>query len=200
MNQTQVFLDSEGDAWFGRNREKLGARDPVSDVLAEHKIAPRAVLEIGCGNGWRLKKLRERYHCEADGIEPSRKAVNVAAVPGVRRGWADRLPYRDDLFDLVIFGFCLYVCEPRDLFRIAGEADRVLQEGGHLIIHDFVEANPPYACAYKYRAGVLSYHMNFAGLWLAHPCYRMVARHAVGADEVVVVLRKNSADAFPVLP
>ena len=69
---------------------------------------------------------------ECYGIEPSFKAVETACTSGVNavQGTADRLPYRDGLFDVVVFGFCLYLCDREDLFRIASEADRVLNDQG----------------------------------------------------------------------
>jgi SAM-dependent methyltransferase len=139
MNQTDIMLAGEADAWFKRNRGKLGADDPVGHIIAGLSITPRAVLEIGCANGWRLKRLQQEYRCHVWGVDPSHDAVEEASLPGVLYGTADDLPFCASKFDLVIFGFCLYLCDPADLFRVAAEADRVLADGGTLIIHDFAD-------------------------------------------------------------
>lgn len=200
MKQKDRFMMGEGDAWFNRNRERLGLRDPVTEVIEELKLSPKRVLEIGCSNGWRLKKLFDRYsECTVFGVEPSAAAVDEALISTVLRSTADELPFGSDNFDLVIFGFCLYLVDPADLFRVVTEADRVLRDNGILIIHDFAAWDRPFARAYEHADGVLSYHMDHAKLWLAHPSYVEVIRHG-WHDGDVTVLRKNATGAFPAVP
>ena len=67
-------------------------------------IAPHGVLEIGCSNGWRLEAIREKYGCDCLGIDPA-----DSQFPYIFKGTADSLPYPDNQFDLVIYGFCLYL-------------------------------------------------------------------------------------------
>jgi len=202
MSQTDILLAGEADAWFERNRDKLGLTDPVASVMRNLRIQPKSVLEIGCANGWRLKRMHEEYRCTACGIDPSAAAVAEARnQPGIHRvahGVASRLPFMPDTFDLVIFGFCLYLCDREDLFTIVAEADRVLKDRGHLIIHDFADIEPPFARPYEHRAGMLAYHMDYARLWLAHPWYRRVG-HRAFPDGLVVTLQKRVEGAFPLL-
>jgi SAM-dependent methyltransferase len=198
MNQTAIFIESEGDAWFARNRDRLGERDPVSEMIQDLGLKPKSVLEIGCANGWRLKKLTAAYRCDARGIDPSMAAVEAREVPTVQHGTADALPYLSRQFDLVIYGFCLYVCDPQHWLRIAAEGDRVLAPGGTIIIHDFGDG--PFAHKYKHHADVLTYHLNFAELWLVHPWYRAATSRLLDdGGEVVVALEKN-IHAIPVRP
>jgi SAM-dependent methyltransferase len=176
MSQAEIMLASEGDAWYARNRELLGGNDYVSEALEEAHITPASVLEIGCANGWRLEKLRERYDCNVTGVEPSRQAAIEAAdrrVP-VWNCTASALPVRSRAFDLVVYGFSLYLCDPYDWFRIVMEGDRVLADDGYLIVHDFSEADEPFARRYEHLEGFLSYHVDFSKLWLANPLYRLV--------------------------
>jgi len=72
-------------------------------------------------------------------LEPSNEAVYQAISLGLdaRVGTADVIPFQDKSFDIVIFGFCLYLCDRDDLFKIAAEADRVLKTPGWLLIKDF---------------------------------------------------------------
>lgn len=194
MSQTDIMLESEGDAWLERNRAKLGQHDPVSEVIADLRLQPKRVLEIGCANGWRLARLRAQYGCEVFGVDPSAKAVAEAgglnSVPAAR-GTADSLPLGREMFDLVICGFCLYLTDPADWLRIAAEVNRVLTfYTGVLVIHDFAVKGESFARFYKHNAGVTAYHFDFAKLWLAHPWYMLMERRIIG-DECVTALRKG---------
>jgi|SRR5882724_9378496 len=193
MKQAEVFAESEGDNWLERNRGRPG-RDPVGEAIDHLGLKPQRVLEIGCANGWRLAALRGKYGCEVNGVEPSMQGCIEAAtrrVP-VWRITAENLPAADDAFDLVIYGFCLYLTDPIDWLKIAAEGDRVLKNGGYLIIHDFAEPARPFARRYSHRDDLLAYHMRFSGLWLSHPGYEQVFRHTKDArDECVTVLHKH---------
>lgn len=200
MKQKEAFLESEADAWFNRNRDSLGNVDPVTDAIVSAAIKPRHVLEVGCANGWRLAKLRTMFGCEVIGVEPSREAAMDAArlrIP-VLQTTASCLPVTPGDYDMVIYGFCLYLLDPSDWLRSVAEGDAVLEPGGHLVIHDFAAIARPFARHYEHRAGILSYHFDFAGLWLASPLYHVVARHMVGDDEMVTVLKKSGAVTIPV--
>ena len=54
------------------------------------------------------------------GIEPSAQAVAAACAKGINvmQGTADVLPFDNQSFDIVIFGFCLYLCDREDLFEL----------------------------------------------------------------------------------
>lgn len=199
MRQADIMLESEADAWLERNRDKLGARDRVSEVIEEIRLIPGRVLEIGCANGWRLAKLRDKYNCEVFGVEPSRQGCIEAAalrVP-VAQSSAAILPVRR-IFDVVIYGFCLYLTDPADWLRIAAESDCLLKPGGALIIHDFMET-APFRRRYEHREGMFAYHFDFARLWLAHPLYTLITRQ-IYDDEMVTVLKKLPASSIEVRP
>ena len=130
------------------------------------------VLEIGCGDGTRLAWLKSNVNADCYGIEPSAHAAAAACAKGinVQQGTADLLPFNDQSFDIVIFGFCLYLCDREDLFRIASAADRVLRSPGWLMILDFFSPVPR-TKDYRHRPGVLSYKMDYRTLFAWHPDY-----------------------------
>lgn len=211
-SQKDVFLESEGDEWYARNLEHLRTSGPdaLLSTLEDMGIAPKAVLEIGCSNGYRIAQICRKYQATGFGIEPSARAVGDGRdrFPELQLevGTADALPYPDGQFDLVIFGFCLYLVDPRLHLRCMAEADRVLADGGVLMIYDFIEP-VPYHNEYTHRQGVRSYKMEFSRYLLASPAYRLLRRnmsaqsvlrpdHSVGVD----VLSKNFAAAFPPNP
>ena len=180
--QKEIFLASEADAWFERNREAVARQDLTQDpicravmefaALSNTNGAPLSILEVGCGEGLRLSWLATRLGAQVHGIEPSAKAVAAARERGVdaRRGTADSLPFAGASFDIVLFGFCLYLCDPEDLFRIAAEADRVLKAPSWLVVHDFF-ARTHASRPYHHMAGVMSNKMDFRRLFDWHPAY-----------------------------
>lgn len=211
MNQREAFHQGEGDCWFQRNGAVLhmshatALKNPASDpVLAEIGILrPQRLLEVGCSNGWRLDAARQLFGCDVIGIEPSQQAIRdgMARFPDVQfvEGDASRLLQFSGVVDCVVFGFCLYLCDRTDLFQIAREADRVLADGGHLIIYDFYPVSV-YRNPYSHRPGVFSYKMDHSALWSWHPHYvrwshRVLAHPGADPDDqnerlAVTVLKK----------
>lgn len=195
MRQRDVFLESEADAWFDRNHEALANRDVEVDPLygAVLDIYPKiqsegvtpVILEIGCGEGMRLELFASKLGATVAGIDPSSKAVAKARARGVdaRRGTAEELPWPAATFDILVFGFCLYLCDPEDLFRIASEADRVLKPNSWLLIHDF-HANSFTRRSYHHKSGVYSNKMDFRRLFDWHPAYTCYS-HRIAAHGTV---------------
>lgn len=183
MKQKDIFLQSEGDAWFSRNQQGVVTRKlPDDDILLGEMLdllpdnvrggARIKVLEVGCGDGTRLAWLKHNLNADCYGIEPAAQAVAAARTKGidVEQGTAEVLPFDSESFDLVLFGFCLYLCDREDLFRIASEADRVLRAPGWLMILDFFSPVPR-AKAYHHRPGVQSYKMDYRTMFTWHPYY-----------------------------
>lgn len=204
MKQAQFFMDKEGDRWFERNRDRLGQHDAVSEAIEKYvPIKPTMqVLEIGAANGWRLAKLREKYGCIVTGLDPSHAAAQDAKKHSVTvwTGTAAAMPLRSNAYDIVIYGFCLYLTDPEDWFRIVMEGDRVLKDGGYLIIHDFRMKgdDETFAVPYKHCEGLFSYHHHFQYFWRAHPWYFHEACAGGDQDDWVEILRKHKH--IPVQP
>jgi SAM-dependent methyltransferase len=215
--QKRVFLESEGDQWFARNRSALLGDSPERELLldrvARHLARSRTsdVLEIGCGPGLNLAGLARRASVRARGVDPSQQAVASGmatdATLALRQGTADSLPYDDAAFDMVWFGFCLYLVDRSLLMRCVAEADRVLRDGGALVILDFDPARPT-SRAYHHQAGMNSYKMDYASLFLANPAYALVEKHSMSHQGdgwhpdpqervALTVCRKDLGNAYP---
>ncbi len=198
-----MFRTSEGDAWHERNKLVPRFPDPVLDCIEACFIHPKSVVEIGCGTGWRLAEIEKKYNPRnCVGYEPSGKAIEERVFANVfQRTAIESLPFvRKRYYDLIIFGFCLYLVDREDLFTIVTAADSALQDKGHIIIHDFI---PEYRHkqAYKHKVGMWSYKMDYSKLWLANPAYRgtHVQHTEDGNDSIgVSILQKDMANAFPV--
>jgi len=194
MKQKDVFLESEGNAWFERNAKLLASRklpdsDPALMEILKLDIAAKKgskILEIGCGDGTRLAWLKEHRGFDCYGVEPSAQAVQAATARGItaRQGTAEELPFADKSFDIVVFGFCLYLCDRDDLFRVAYEADRVLKNPGWLLILDFYSP-VPLKREYHHRSGLFSHKMDYRTLFTWNPGYTNYShqvRHHSNAD------------------
>lgn len=185
-SQRQVFLENEGDAWFQRNRqndERQGAdQDPLSNLIDNLPLPQGreiSVFEVGCGQGLRLARLRQQKGWSVTGLDPSKKAidaVNAAGCQGVI-GTAEKLPASDQSVDLLIYGFCLYLCDRDDLFKIAAEAHRVLKPQAWLAILDFWSPHPSIN-PYHHRHGVYSYKDDLPAMFTWHPSY-VIADHCI---------------------
>lgn len=183
MKQKEIFLGGEADAWFERNHQALQSRvfdlsdgiiHSVSNISKGPEYAGEVlkVLEIGCGEANRLVWIAEHLGADVYGLEPSSKAVKLARKRGVQaeHGSADHLPFESGSFDVVIFGFCLYLCDREDLFKIAQEADRVLKKKSWLIIRDFFSPTPVKR-DYHHKQEVYSFKMDYRKLFSWHPGY-----------------------------
>ena len=216
MNQKDVFLASEGNAWFLRNTRKLTELDDISDIVLEaikfiDLPCSSHILEIGCSNGKRLKLLQNLYkNVDCFGIDPSKEAVNTGSKEynlDLRVGTADSLPFDNNYFSLIIFGFSLYLCDRKDLFKIAYEADRCLCNKGYLIIKDF---HPPfsYKNSYSHYEGLSSYKMDYSLMFKWNPSYteifKVISSHQgfiqleIPDERIgVTILYKDESYAYP---
>jgi len=214
-------MQSEADDWHRRNVDKLDTTyDPVLISIIESKIIygaeVDAVFEVGCGNGYRLAWLRDSLMCRCWGCDLSKEAIahglRTYGDKNLQIGWREAknlkgIPTQG--FDLVIYGFCLYQCDPEDLFQIVREGDRILKDGGHLIIYDFLPDHP-HSRNYKYDRALRTYKHDYAKLWLAHPAYSVAYQKIFPheADEeinhdtrvAVTILKKNVEGGFPLEP
>lgn len=183
----------------------------VVNVLRNLEIAPTRVLEIGCSNGTRLNDIQSAFGSKCFGIDPSDGAVAEGnqEFPGLdlHVGTAESLPFADDAFDLVIFGFCLCYCDRSDLFKVAMEADRCLSNNGHLVVLDFLPPFP-YRNTYAHKEGMYVYKMDYSHLFEWNPAYNRVNRVILGHAEsaarsipderiAVTVLHKSEKFAYP---
>lgn len=181
--QDKAFWDSEGDAWFQRNRESLldpakVANDPVLVMIQSAGLQPQKVLEVGCADGWRLAELQARYDCKCCGIDPSANAIEDGhrrhPMLPLFRSTVAAMRFTPAWFDLVIVSFCFHWIDRSHLLRSVSEIDRVLKPSGYLIINDFA---PRFPCkrAYKHREGLWTYKQKYWEIFTASGLYSLRA-------------------------
>jgi ubiquinone/menaquinone biosynthesis C-methylase UbiE len=150
MKQDDVFITSEGDQWFKRNRDALEKKN--TDLPFE--LACKAgilkdnitVLEIGCSTGYRLNMIQQKFKTECFGLEASKEAVSFGRekFPNLKlvTGEAALLPYTTEQFDVVIINFVLHWIDRQNLLKVFSEVDRVLKTSGSLVLGDFYPDKP----------------------------------------------------------
>lgn len=190
--QERVFLESEGDRWYQRNKVALAQTDSdaaletIKRVLAYRKPQIGSILEVGCGNGQKLASLGEFFGAECFGVDPSAMAINEGHTQfprlNLQVGTASNLPFDDSKFGLVYFGFCLYLVDRGDVLRAVAEADRVLRPGGFLIIQDF-DPSKRHKREYHHHPGLFSYKTCHSDFFTNSGHYYLVAKDSFSHTE-----------------
>ena len=156
MREYRVIRAAEG--WSGstpqyyRALPRAADDDPQSGIwkireknfqrLAESlgRAAPRKILDAGAGNGWLSNHLAQRGHTVAaldlsddaeDGLGAWKNYENYFEC---YQAEIDRLPFREDEFDRVIFNAALHYTP--NLGQTLCEAKRVLKAEGQIVVLD----------------------------------------------------------------
>ena len=124
-SQKNIFLENEGDNWFERNKNiSKKEDDEIVKIIDYLELKYNSLLEIGCSTGYRLNLLKSDNK-DLYGIDPSAKAIEYGLKNyknlKLSQGTADSLNFESDKFEIVVFGFCLYLTDNEDLFDIANE-------------------------------------------------------------------------------
>jgi len=129
MAKTKPFdnYSDEYDRWFDENEQAY-----QSEVLAMQELIPEGFekgVEIGVGTGRFATQLGI-----GEGVEPSNSMAEVARDRGVHviRGKAEDLPLEDESYDLAVM--VTTICFVDDLEQSFQEAQRILEDGGQLVL------------------------------------------------------------------
>ena len=175
--QKTTFLKKEGDAYFLRNRnlKRNFEKDRLTKIIEKKLINSnrKNILEIGCGDAGRLNYLKSKfYNNNYFGLDPSALAIKfgkkINSKLKLKIGEASELKFEDNKFDIVIFGFCLYLCDDNDLFKISSECFRVLKKNGFIIIQDFITSKLIYK-NYHHEKNIKSRKMDYIKMFNWHP-------------------------------
>lgn len=201
--QEKVIAKSEGDAWFLRNFEYLSSLNDmpidvafVRDTFADTKFSISEILEIGCSAGIKLSLYQKLFDCNVAGIDPSKLAIAKAKelFPNKKfnfyLGNSTELNFIENSFDLVIFGFCLYLVDDFIINRSIDEAIRVLKSGGFLVITDF-DVPEDFTVPYSHNSGLLTYKRNYVRLFTKYQNLSLVAKKSFSEHKSSFELEKN---------
>jgi SAM-dependent methyltransferase len=128
------------EGWRGRLHHEIA--DRTANLALDAHAAPRRVLDIGCGTGYLLRRLAQQcpQARHLAGIDPARSMIETATASARDErlqfsvGTAERLPYGDGSFDLIVTttSFDHWADQLRGLHECA----RVLVAGGQLVLVD----------------------------------------------------------------
>jgi ubiquinone/menaquinone biosynthesis C-methylase UbiE len=145
-----------GDHWHTGHYASEGPIGPEDQLRMELRIAQSAgvgpgceVLDVGCGIGGAACHLARRTGARVRGLTPNAAQIELARALAFARGVQDnvafdqgsanRLPYPDESFDVVLFFESPCHFPERDLFF--REVRRVLRPGGRLAGEDWLAAD-----------------------------------------------------------
>jgi SAM-dependent methyltransferase len=216
-SQDNIFGTSEGDAWFARNADGMSRQqyDPLCRLLERLPSAAiermRSACDVGCSSGLRLARLA-RLLPDATrlcGFDASSKAIDAgrAEHPGfdLRPGLVDAPPFAGP-FDLVTIGFVLHWVGRANLSSAVAAIDRMVADGGYLLIADFLPDRP---CARPYHhrqdVEIFTYKQDYGAAFTGLGLYEEIARETFAHDDpstfadvddeqsraVAVILRKR---------
>jgi SAM-dependent methyltransferase len=183
--QDDFFAAGEGDHYYRRNREALKAKraehDPPMRLIREYGLRPGSVLELGCADGWRLESIRHELGSECVGVDASREAIASGARDYPRltllTGTLAEVPIRDRRFDLVLVFFVFHWNDRETLLRAVAETDRLVRDGGFLIVGDFLPDAPERRPYHHAEPGaVFTFKQDYAAPFLASNLYSEIAR------------------------
>lgn len=185
-HQDTFFLEGEGDRWFRRNQRALDNEDrfdwPLHLIdMLDGKDRIRTVAELGCANGWRLRSLKKKLgDAQFFGVEASQEAVEEGrrSSPDIQicRGLLSDVPLKTPC-DLVIVYFVLHWVDRSSLSKSISEVDRMVKDGGILVLGDFLP-HAPQRRRYHHapEQGVFTYKQDYARIFEALGTFKELTR------------------------
>lgn len=138
--------EASAAAWIAEVGERgdFGRRYVLDPVMLPRALArsPANALDIGCGEG-RFCRLLKRHGVESTGVDPTRALISAARTRDASGAYvqaqAERLPFRDETYDLVV-SYLSFIDIP-DVEAAIAEIARVLKSGGTLLIANLTSFN-----------------------------------------------------------
>lgn len=214
--QDDLFKSFEGDKYFQRRKnsnwsdEERIEEDLPLELIKRNNLKIKKVAEVGAYNGFRLAFLAQNYDCKSVAFEPSQKAIEDGKdrYPYITFccNTASKLDADDASFDMVIVSFVFHWIDRKTLLRSASEIDRILADGGWLIISDCLVEYPQRSRYHHLqKQEVWTYKQSYEDIFIATNCYTLVdsiSKEPTGKDTIrrnCVLLKKSLLGNYPVV-
>jgi SAM-dependent methyltransferase len=102
----------------------------ITDEISKDEI--KRVLEVGCSNGRWLRWFCREYNCEGYGVDSNAAGFKKKDMNFIL-GDAFKLPYEDNIFDVVFSLGLIEHFKKHERFLLLKEQTRVLKNNGFLI-------------------------------------------------------------------
>ncbi len=149
-DHSDAFINEVADSLRSLPRIFVNVVLPRLPALAARLAAGARVLDLGCGAGWAIVELADRFpSSRVDGADIEPRSVELAAARIARTGLADRCEARllgpeglTDVatYDVITTFLVVHEIEPDVKDGVIASAARALTPGGSLVIFD--EAYP----------------------------------------------------------
>ena len=184
MEQEQIFISSEADQYFLRNKEELDLTLPDNDlaynVLKKFDRLDEitSVLELGCATGYRLHFLKKLLpNCtKFVGMDASGLAIQHGKEKYGLELYQDSLATFSypEKFDLVIVDFILHWIDRDLLYQCVANIDNFLKpQNSFLLLGDFFPFYP-YKRKYTHTQNVYTYKIDYKQLFLSSNMYQII--------------------------
>jgi len=178
--QEKIFLKKEADNFYKRNKKKFSKKDNLYKIIINQgskikNVKKLNILEVGCADGARLAMVKEKLNCNCYGIEPSSIAIKNKIDKNIiiKKGIASKLNFNDKFFDIIIYGFCLYLVDISKLSDVFKEADRVSKDKSIIIVKDFYSKKSK-VNNYKRFKNIKVHKYDFSKIFTWHPNYTLI--------------------------
>lgn len=183
--QKDIFLDEEADNWFLRNKDKILNEEknyfPLQSILP-YLANRKKILEVGCSVGNNLNYLQESSSgkLELVGVEPSKMAIsegqkrfgNIRFIQDTAEGLGR---IGDEKFDVIIFGFCLYLVDRENIQEIINLTYEKLNNHGIVVIIDF-DTKKSFKNEYSHRPGIFSFKADYGNMFTQNSSLHLIEK------------------------
>ena len=182
MKNNKHLLKATNDNHLRNRKKRISiAHDnhPVIKLLKQVKIKPKKVLEIGCSTGFVLKKIKKLLKCRCDGIDLSSKAIKDGRALfkdiNLTQGLFENSKLREKKYDLIIFGFFLFLVKIEDVLKLFYWANRSLNKDKFIIIYDFYNSKFVKK-KYKHHNKIKVYRYDYKKILMSLPNYKLIKK------------------------
>ena len=150
---------------------------PVIRIFKEKRLSPKTVLEIGCSTGFVLKKINKLTGAKCYGIDISKTAIKegkgLFKKIELRNGYFEKSVLSKKKYDLIIFGFFLFLTHPENILNLFAKVNNSLKNNSYIIIYDFY--NKIYKKKnYKHEKKLKVYRYDYKKIFLSIPNFKLV--------------------------